>query len=88
MTGGTIYQRIQPEMNLTRDAIQRRIASGSAVELFSLTEHDIHEVRDLLHNYIQTLEVNNQAESVEHLYALLKRPNEHFIKIAPPQRVN
>ena len=30
MTGGIIYQRIQPEMNLTVDAIRRRIAAGRA----------------------------------------------------------
>jgi glutamate synthase (NADPH/NADH) large chain len=86
MTGGTIYQRIQPEMNLTVVAVRRRIASGSIVELFSLNENDIENVRELLSSYITTLESNNQPEAVQHLYNLLHRPQDHFIKLSPPRR--
>jgi glutamate synthase (NADPH/NADH) large chain len=86
MTGGTIYQRIQPEMNLTVEAVRRRIASGSIVELFSLNENDIENVRELLSSYITTLESNNQPEAVQHLYNLLHRPQDHFIKLSPPRR--
>lgn len=85
MTGGTIYQRIQPEMNLTVEAVRRRIASGSPVELFSLNENDIENVRELLSTYITSLENNNQPEAVQHLYNLLHRPQDHFIKLAPPR---
>ncbi len=86
MTGGVIYQRIQPEMNLTVEAIRRRIASGSTVELFSLNENDAEGVRELLSSYITTLENNNQPEAVQHLYSLLHRPQDHFIKLSPPRR--
>lgn len=88
MTGGVIYQRIQPEMNLTVDAIRRRIAPGSVVDIFPLDETGSSDVRDLLTLYIQTLELNNQAEAAQHLYTLLKRPAAHFVKLTPPQRVN
>jgi glutamate synthase (NADPH/NADH) large chain len=88
MTGGVLYQRIQPEMNLTVDAIRRRIAAGSVVDIFPLDEKGLADVRELLAAYIETLEVNNQPEAVQPLYELLKRPQDHFIKIAPPIRNN
>lgn len=83
MTGGVIYQRVQPEMNLDIHAIRRRIAKGATVSPQPLTEKDEENVRELLSIYIETLENNNQAEAVHHLYALLHRPGDHFIKIAP-----
>ncbi len=88
MSGGVIYQRIQPEMNLTVDAIRRRIAEGATVDIFPLDEKGIEDVRELLNSYIQTLEVNNQPEAVQHLYGLLGRPQDYFVKIAPPIRKN
>lgn len=86
MTGGVIYQRIQAEKNLTLDAIRNRIARGSIVEITPLDEKSIQDIRELLQHYIHTLEVNNQPEAVEHLYALLSKPQNHFVKIAP--RIN
>lgn len=83
MTGGVIYQRIQPDMNLTVDAIRRRIASGSPVDIFPLNDRDIENVHELLSAYIETLENNNQAEAVQHLYGLLGRPQDYFVKLAP-----
>jgi glutamate synthase (NADPH/NADH) large chain len=82
MTGGVIYQRIQPEMNLTIDAIRRRIAAGSPVDIFPLNDNDIENVHELLSAYIETLENNNQAEAVQHLYGLLGRPQDYFVKIS------
>ena len=83
MTGGVIYQRIQPDMNLTVDAIRRRIADGAPVDIYPLNESDMQQVHDILSRYIQKLEVNNQPEAVQHLYNLLRRPQDHFVKIAP-----
>ncbi len=88
MSGGAIYQRIQPEMNLTVEAIKRRIAEGATVDIFPLDERGTEDVRELLNIYIQTLEVNNQPQAAQHLYALLQRPQDHFVKIAPPTRKN
>lgn len=83
MTGGAVYQRIQPAMNLTMDAIRRRIAPGSTVDIFPLDDEGTQDVRELLQHYIQTLEFSTQADTVEHLYTLLKRPQNHFVKLAP-----
>jgi glutamate synthase (NADPH/NADH) large chain len=88
MSGGVLYQRIQPEMNLTEDAIRRRIAIGATVEISTLDEKGVEDVQELLNMYIQTLEVNNQAEATQHLYTLLRRPQDHFVKIAPPTRAS
>jgi glutamate synthase (NADPH/NADH) large chain len=88
MSGGAIYQRIQPEMNLTVDAIRRRIAKGAMVDIFPLDERGVDDIHELLNLYIQTLESNNQPEAAAHLYALLRRPQDHFVKVAPPNRKN
>ena len=83
MTGGAVYQRVQPEMNLTIEAIQRRIAAGSIVEIQMLDEQSIADVRELLNAYLRVLQENNQADAVAHLYPLIQRPSDHFVKIAP-----
>lgn len=88
MTGGVIYQRIQPELGLTIDAIRRRIAPGSSVDIFPLDELAVDDIRELLGKYVQVLELNNQSEAAQPLYALLKRPQSHFVKVTPPQRIN
>ncbi|MBC6934317.1 MAG: glutamate synthase [Chloroflexi bacterium] len=88
MSGGVIYQRVQPEMNLTIEAIRRRIAAGATVDIFQLDEQGVADVTELLRHYIQTLENNNQPEAAQHLYGLLAHPQAHFVKIAPPTRKN
>ena len=88
MSGGVVYQRIQPEMRLTVDAIRRRLAKGAMVDIFPLDEQGVEDIRELLGFYIYTLEHNNQAEEVAHLHALLAQPQDHFVKITTPKRVN
>ncbi|MBK8138808.1 MAG: alpha-hydroxy-acid oxidizing protein [Chloroflexi bacterium] len=83
MTGGVIYQRIQPEMNLTIDAIKRRIAIGATIEVQPMDDNGCDELRELLGRYIQVLDNNNQSEATEHLYELLAHPEQHFVKLAP-----
>lgn len=86
MTGGVIYQRIHPEMNLTVDAVRRRLAMGAPVDIYPLGEKDAEQVHELLSTYIETLENNNQPEAAQHLYALLSRPQDYFVKIAPTRQ--
>jgi glutamate synthase (NADPH) large chain len=88
MTGGVVYQRVHPEMGLDVDAIKRRIAPGSPVEIFSLDEQGNDDVIELLQKYIHVLEVNNQSSFTEPLYELLQYPTAHFVKIAPPTYTN
>ncbi len=84
MTGGVVYQRLQPELGLTVDAIRYRLAAGSVVEIQPLDDEGEDDLRELLNAYIRTLEENHQSQAAEPLYALLRRPADHFIKIAPP----
>jgi len=88
MTGGVIYQRLQPELGMTVEALRRRLAIGAAVDIFQLDEKGAEDVHTLLTLYIQTLELYNQADAAMPLYTLLKRPQNHFVKITIPQRVN
>ncbi|MDX2137148.1 MAG: glutamate synthase-related protein [Chloroflexota bacterium] len=88
MSGGVIYQRVQREMGLDEQALARRIAKGATVDILPLDEHGVDEVRELLGYYIKTLEQNNQVDTAEPLYYLLDRPEEHFVRIAPPSRKN
>jgi glutamate synthase (NADPH/NADH) large chain len=83
MTGGVIYQRIQPEMRLNVDAIKRRIAQGSVLEVQQMDADACDDLRELLNRYIHVLEVNNQSDAAEHLYAMLADPARHFVKVAP-----
>ena len=84
MTGGVIYQRVQPEMGLTLDALRYRLAEGAVVQIHPLEEDDIRSVQSMLNRYIQTLETYNQADATAHLYELLRRPQDYFVRIAPP----
>ena len=84
MTGGVVYQRVQPAMGLTVDAIRHRLAAGSVVEIQPLDEDGEEDLRELLNAYIRTLEENHQSKAAEPLYALLRKPADHFVKIAPP----
>src|SRR5690606_31117828 len=83
MTGGVLYQRVQPEMNLNVEALRRRIAHGAVVDIFQLDEQGITDVAELLSKYITTLQANTQPAAVAHLPLLLKRPQDYFVKIAP-----
>jgi glutamate synthase (NADPH) large chain len=88
MTGGVIYQRIQREMNLTVDAIKRRIAPGSLVDIMPLDEKGQADVRELLGKYISVLQANDQADKARQLDMLWQHPDHHFVKIAPPTTAN
>jgi len=86
MSGGVIYQRIQPEMNLTVDAIRRRIAKGATVDILEMDERGTADVRELLQYYINVLEQYNQPREIAHLHMLIYNPAAHFVKIAVPKR--
>lgn len=86
MSGGSFYQRIQPEMNLTVEAIKRRLAKGATVNVFPLDEQGIDDVKELLGWYIETLATNNQQTEANRLQALVEDPQDHFVLVAPPAR--
>ncbi|MED3623742.1 glutamate synthase-related protein [Neobacillus thermocopriae] len=83
MTGGVVYIRQQPEMGLTKKAIERRIAKGAKVSIEELNEKGKQDVLELLTKYANLLESNGQAEEAEQLQCLIQAPEKHFVQIVP-----
>ncbi|PLR86899.1 MULTISPECIES: glutamate synthase-related protein [Bacillus] len=83
MTGGVVYLRHQPEMGLTKDAIQRRIAKGAKVSVTALSEQGKADVAELLQNYLQMLNAQEQHDEAADLALLLANPEKHFVQVVP-----
>jgi glutamate synthase (NADPH/NADH) large chain len=83
MTGGAIYIRHQPEMGLTKEAIERRIAKGAKVNVTALNARGKQDVEELLTQYIELLVKDGQVDEAANLKALLDNPEENFIQISP-----
>lgn len=83
MTGGVIYQRIQPEMGLTKDALLRRMAIGAKVSIEALSENGKSDVKELLGQYVSLLKEQNQLSEANQLETLLQQPDDHFVQIVP-----
>ena len=73
MTGGVIYVRHQPEVGLTKDAIQRRIAKGAKVICsFSYLKKEKLILKNLLGQYTELLAYQGQSEEAANLQNCLK----------------
>ncbi|QFT88052.1 Glutamate synthase [NADPH] large chain precursor [Bacillus sp. THAF10] len=83
MTGGAVYLRHQPEMGLTKDALQRRIAKGAKVSMEPLNETGLKDVIELLTIYQQSLLDQHQEEAAAEINILLENPKKHFIQVIP-----
>jgi glutamate synthase (NADPH) large chain len=83
MTGGVVYLRHQPEMGLTKAALERRIAKGAKVSVEKLSAKGKEDVQELLSKYIELLTEHEQYEEAESLKSLLEQPEEHFFQVIP-----
>ncbi|MGX6444675.1 glutamate synthase-related protein [Neobacillus sp. K501] len=83
MTGGVVYVRNQPEVGLTKEAIQRRIAKGAKVSVTELTEKGKNDIQELLGNYTELLESDGQLDEAYQILGLLSDPELNFIQIIP-----
>ncbi|WP_110114327.1 glutamate synthase-related protein [Bacillus sp. CGMCC 1.16541] len=83
MTGGVIYLRHQPEMGLTKRALQRRIAKGAKVTIQPLTETGLSDVKELLSFYVEALTKDGQYEEATKIEGLLQDPAQHFLQVNP-----
>jgi glutamate synthase (NADPH) large chain len=83
MTGGVVYIRQQPDMGLTKDAIQRRIAKGAKVSVVDLNEKGKQDINELLTKYTDLLEQNGQADEANQLRALLTDLEKQFVQVLP-----
>lgn len=83
MTGGVVYLRLQPHLGLDREAIQRRIAKAAKVEISSLTEKGIQDLRELLTIYLEELIASKQMSAAQEIQRLLENLSDHFMQINP-----
>ncbi|MBD8071199.1 glutamate synthase-related protein [Bacillus sp. PS06] len=83
MTGGVVYLRHQPEMGLTKAAIERRIAKGAKVSIQALSEKGKQDVQELLGKYIDGLVEHGQQQEADELKVLLANPEQHFFQVIP-----
>jgi len=83
MTGGVIYQRLQPEYGLDQKAIQRRIAKGAKVNIGALDEKGRQDVTELLSIYHSELVQSGQEDAAVNVAKLLETPEAHFVAIRP-----
>ncbi len=83
MTGGVVFQRVQPEMGLDEAAIKRRLAKGAKAAIRPVEEADSGAIRHLLAQYREALVGSHQLDVAARLEPLLADPAAHFVKIVP-----
>ncbi|MCS7463394.1 glutamate synthase-related protein [Paenibacillus doosanensis] len=83
MTGGVIYQRLNPEMGMDIAAIERRIAKGAKVKIEPVGPQSIKDLNELLGAYHQELLASGQTEAAEKAAYLLANLETSFVRIAP-----
>jgi glutamate synthase (NADPH/NADH) large chain len=83
MTGGRIYARVNPEWNLDRDAIERRLGEGAKVHVTELDAEGILDVEDLLGHYASELRATDQEAEADRIISLAAGASEHFLMIVP-----
>lgn len=83
MTGGVVYQRLQPELGLDEAAIKRRIAKAAKVVIEPLSEKGRQDLQELLSIYQTELFQSEQYEEANKIKKLLHQLDQHFIQIIP-----
>lgn len=83
MTGGVIYQRLQPELGLNEEAIERRVAKGAKVSILPLNDKGRADLTELLGTYRTELEKSGQQDAAANITALLDNLDANFVRIVP-----
>jgi glutamate synthase (NADPH) large chain len=83
MTGGRVYVRLNPEQNLTREAIERRLGEGAKVELEGLDAEGLLDIDELLGRYAEELLATAQEQEAERVRALAASGKDNFLMIVP-----
>jgi glutamate synthase (NADPH/NADH) large chain len=83
MTGGRVYVRVNPEWNLDRDAIRRRLGKGAKVELTELDAEGVLDIEELLGYYADELRATEQDDEAERVAGLSAAAPQHFLMIVP-----
>jgi glutamate synthase (NADPH/NADH) large chain len=83
MTGGRVYVRVNPEWNLDREAIARRLGEGAKVELQELDAEAMLDIEELLGHYAGELEATGQDDEAERVVRLGASAAQSFLMIVP-----
>jgi len=83
MTGGVVYCHLDAEMGMTREALRRRLAQGSGVEIRSLEEEDVNNINDLLMQYHRELLHSDQMEEADWVSRVVSHCRTRFVKVVP-----
>ncbi|MBH8605245.1 glutamate synthase-related protein [Thermoactinomyces sp. CICC 10522] len=86
MTGGVVYQRLQPELGLDEAAVMRRIAKAAKVAMEPLSEKGVRDLQELLGLYHTELILSEQWDEAQKVEDLLKDLDRHFIQIIPQKQ--
>src|SRR3954453_21612828 len=79
MTGGRVYIRVNPEWNLDRGAIQRRLGEGAKVALSELDPEGQLDIEELLGYYGDELRVTDQDAEVKRIGGLAAAAQDNFL---------
>jgi glutamate synthase (NADPH/NADH) large chain len=83
MTGGRVYVRVDDELNLDRNAIERRLGEGAKVKLEELDAEGQLDLEDLLGHYATELRATGQDEEAERVTGLTGDARQNFLMIIP-----
>jgi glutamate synthase (NADPH/NADH) large chain len=83
MTGGRVYVRVNPDWNLDRASIERRLGEGALVELKEIDAEGALDVDDLLGHYADELRATGQDEEAERVTTLAASAADNFLMVVP-----
>jgi glutamate synthase (NADPH/NADH) large chain len=83
MTGGRVYARINDELKLDREVIQRRLGEGAKVALEDLDAEGQLDIQDLLGHYAGELRATDQGEEADRVQGLASNAGRNFLMIIP-----
>jgi glutamate synthase (NADPH/NADH) large chain len=83
MTGGRVYVRVDDELNLTREAIERRLGEGAKVMLEDLDAEGQLDIEDMLGHYANELGATGQVEEADRVRGLAADAKRNFLMIIP-----
>ena len=83
MTGGTVFQRLWPELGLDEAALQLRLAQGAAVSIRPVGPREAARVVSLLGAYVSALAASGQSHEAAAVAALARDVAATFVAIRP-----
>jgi glutamate synthase (NADPH/NADH) large chain len=83
MTGGRVYVRIDDDLGLDREAIERRLGEGAKVSLEELDAEGQLDIEDLLGHYANELRTSDQVEEADRVQRLASDAKRNFLMIIP-----